>query len=139
MDDLLGGLLGGGVARRERAAAACRTSSAVCSAVAARPAARSAGGMNVGALAAALGPLIAKFLQGGGLSKIMQGAQANGLCAQADSWVGTGENQPLGAAGGRRPSSATTPSASSRSRPGSPRTRRPHVLAAGRARRSSTG
>ena len=44
--------------------------------------------MNLGAMAVALGPLLAKLLKGGGLSKMMQGAQASGLSAQADSWVG---------------------------------------------------
>ena len=51
--------------------------------------------MNMGVLVGVLGPLIAKFLQSGGLSKMMQGAKANGLSAQADSWVGTGANEPL--------------------------------------------
>lgn len=54
-----------------------------------------AGGMNLGAVVAVLGPLLAKLLKGGGLSKMMQGAQASGLSAQADSWVGTGENEPV--------------------------------------------
>ena len=75
LDDLLGGLLGGGGGSSTGA--------------------RSGGGLNMGALVATLGPLVAKFLQNGGLSKIMQGAQANGLSAQADSWVGTGANEPL--------------------------------------------
>jgi len=46
-------------------------------------------------MAAALAPLVAGFLKSGGLSKIMQGAQQAGLSAQADSWVGTGENQAI--------------------------------------------
>jgi uncharacterized protein YidB (DUF937 family) len=50
------------------------------------------GGMNVAALAAVIGPLLIKLLKGGGLSKMMQGAQASGLSGQADSWVGTGAN-----------------------------------------------
>ena len=75
LQDILGGVLGGG------GGASTGT--------------RSGGGVNMGALVATLGPLIAKFLQGGGLSKIVQGAQASGLSAQADSWVGTGANKPL--------------------------------------------
>ncbi len=57
----------------------------------------SAGGMNMGALVAALAPLIAKLVKGGGLSKLMSNAQTSGLSAQADSWVGTGENAQVGA------------------------------------------
>jgi uncharacterized protein YidB (DUF937 family) len=43
----------------------------------------------------ALLPVLAGFLASGGLSKIMGGLKANGLSAQADSWVGTGENQAV--------------------------------------------
>ena len=70
LEDLLGGMLGGGSGGDGR----------------------SSGGVNLAALAAALGPLLAQFLQGGGLSRLLQGAQANGLSAQADSWVSTGDN-----------------------------------------------
>ena len=72
LQDVLGGLLGGG-----SAGGGIGTK---------------AGGMNMGALAAALAPLVLKLLKGGGLSKMMQGAQASGLSSQADSWVGTGGN-----------------------------------------------
>jgi uncharacterized protein YidB (DUF937 family) len=74
LQDILGGLLGGGSGGSPGTAA---------------------GGMNLGALAAALGPLLAKLLQGGGLSKLLGNAQASGLSAQADSWVGTGENESV--------------------------------------------
>ena len=74
LQDILGGLLGGGSGGSPGTAA---------------------GGMNLGALAAALGPLLGKLLQGGGLSKLLGNAQASGLSAQADSWVGTGENQSV--------------------------------------------
>jgi uncharacterized protein YidB (DUF937 family) len=74
LQDVLGGLLGGGSGGSPGTAA---------------------GGMNLGALAAALGPLLGKLLQGGGLSKLLGNAQASGLSAQADSWVGTGENQSV--------------------------------------------
>jgi uncharacterized protein YidB (DUF937 family) len=75
LEDLLGGMLGGGTGSSSGG--------------------QSYGGMNLAALAAALGPLLTKFLQDGGLSKLLQGAQANGLSAQADSWVSTGDNLPL--------------------------------------------
>jgi uncharacterized protein YidB (DUF937 family) len=50
-----------------------------------------------GSLMATLGPLLAVLLANGGLKKILGGMNANGLSAQADSWVGTGENQQIGA------------------------------------------
>jgi uncharacterized protein YidB (DUF937 family) len=52
------------------------------------------GGGGGGAMGALL-PIPAGFLASGGLSKIMGGLKANGLSAQADSWVGTGSNQPV--------------------------------------------
>jgi uncharacterized protein YidB (DUF937 family) len=76
LEDVLGGLLGGGASGSPGT---------------------SAKGMNVSAVAAALGPLLAKLLKSGGLSKMVQGAQTSGLSAQADSWVGTGENAPVSA------------------------------------------
>ncbi len=74
LEDVLGGLLGGGTSGSPGTAA---------------------NGMNVAAIAAALGPLIAKLVKSGGLSKMVSGAQASGLSAQADSWVGTGANAPV--------------------------------------------
>ena len=66
IDDLLGGLLGGGVAAAVAAAAGCRTSSAGSSAAggAARPGHASGGGMNMGALVGALGPLARQVAPG---------------------------------------------------------------------------
>jgi uncharacterized protein YidB (DUF937 family) len=74
LEDVLGGLLGGGASGSPGTAAK---------------------GVNVAAVAAALGPLIAKLVKSGGLSKMVSGAQASGLSAQADSWVGTGANAPV--------------------------------------------
>lgn len=48
-------------------------------------------------LMAALLPIVLKMLKGGGLGKILSGAQAQGLSGQADSWVGKGENQSISA------------------------------------------
>jgi uncharacterized protein YidB (DUF937 family) len=75
LQDVLGGLLGGGSGGGGMGT--------------------KAGGMNMGALAAVLAPLVLKLLQGGGLQKLMQNAHANGLTSEADSWVGTGENQQV--------------------------------------------
>ena len=76
LQDVLGGLLGGGSGGGTGTAA---------------------GGMNMGALAAALAPLVMKLLKGGGVQKLMDNAQASGLSAEADSWVGTGANQQVSA------------------------------------------
>jgi uncharacterized protein YidB (DUF937 family) len=96
LDDLLGGLLGGGSGGGGGAGGLQDILGGVLGGGGgASTGTRSGGGVNMGALVATLGPLIAKFLQGGGLSKIVQGAQASGLSAQADSWVGTGANKPL--------------------------------------------
>ena len=35
------------------------------------------------------------MLAGGGLQQVLSGFQANGLSAQTDSWIGTGENRPI--------------------------------------------
>jgi uncharacterized protein YidB (DUF937 family) len=43
-------------------------------------------------------PLVASMLMNGGLKKLLARLQAQGKGAQADSWVGRGANQPLGAA-----------------------------------------
>jgi uncharacterized protein YidB (DUF937 family) len=67
LDDMLGGLLGGG---------------------------RGGGGGGGSAMGALL-PVLAGLLAGGGLSKVLGGLKANGLSAQADSWVGTGTNEPV--------------------------------------------
>ena len=76
LQDVLGGLLGGGSDGGTGTAA---------------------GGMNMGALAAALAPLVLKLIKGGGVQKLMDNAEANGLSAEAGSWVGTGANQQVSA------------------------------------------
>lgn len=52
------------------------------------------GGRGGGGMSALL-PVVAGLLASGGLSKIMGGLKANGLTAEADSWVGTGPNKPV--------------------------------------------
>jgi uncharacterized protein YidB (DUF937 family) len=74
LDDILGGLTGGGDASGGSAQ----------------------GGM--GGLLTALLPMVGGLLAGGGLQKVLSGFQANGLAAQTDSWVGTGENAPISGA-----------------------------------------
>jgi uncharacterized protein YidB (DUF937 family) len=58
------------------------------------------GGM--GGLLGSLLPMLGGLLAGGGLQKVLTGFQANGLSAQADSWVGTGENKPISGADVRK-------------------------------------
>jgi uncharacterized protein YidB (DUF937 family) len=55
---------------------------------------QSGGGGGLGALVPVLGGLLAS----GGLQKILGGLKANGLSQQADSWVGTGPNEPVSGA-----------------------------------------
>jgi uncharacterized protein YidB (DUF937 family) len=59
-----------------------------------------AGGM--GGLLGSLLPVLGGLLAGGGLQKVISGFQANGLSAQADSWVGTGANEPISGADVRK-------------------------------------
>lgn len=75
LGDLLGGLLGGGGSGTSGGG----------------------GSSGLASVMAVLGPLIASFLANGGLAKLVNGMQAQGLSAQADSWVGTGPNEPIGA------------------------------------------
>jgi uncharacterized protein YidB (DUF937 family) len=53
------------------------------------------GGKGMAAMAAIAAPMVIKFLQGGGLNKLMSGFQEKGMGDKADSWVGTGENKPI--------------------------------------------
>ncbi len=53
------------------------------------------GGDDKSKLLTALMPVIITMLANGGLSKILSGMKGKGLSAQADSWVGKGENLPI--------------------------------------------
>jgi uncharacterized protein YidB (DUF937 family) len=102
LDDLLGGLLGGGSGSASggsggRAGGLQDILGGLLGGGSGGGTGTAAGGMSMGALAAALAPLVMKLLKGGGVQKLMQNAQANGLSAEADSWVGTGANQPVSA------------------------------------------
>jgi len=59
-----------------------------------------AGGM--GGLLTSLLPVLGGMLAGGGLQKVISGFEANGLSAQAASWVGTGKNAPISGADVRK-------------------------------------
>jgi uncharacterized protein YidB (DUF937 family) len=88
LDDLLGGLLGGqggGGGGLED----------VLSQITGEKGGTTAGARAGGAgIMGALLPLIASFLQNGGLNKILSGFRQQGLESRASSWVGTGANEP---------------------------------------------
>ena len=46
-------------------------------------------------MAAVAAQLVLKFLQNGGLEKLLGGMKQRGLTEQADSWVSTGKNEPI--------------------------------------------
>ena len=95
LDDLLGGLLGGGSGGSAGGLQDILGGMLGRGSSGGGGMGTKAGGMNLGALAAVLAPVVMKLLKGGGLQKLMQNAQASGLSAEADSWVGTGENQQV--------------------------------------------
>jgi uncharacterized protein YidB (DUF937 family) len=81
LDDLLGGLLGGQGGTTGSPSVA-------------------AGGQSGGAAASLIPmllPVLASVLAGGGLNKILDSLKAQGGQSQADSWVGTGTNEPVSA------------------------------------------
>jgi uncharacterized protein YidB (DUF937 family) len=47
------------------------------------------------AMAAVAAPMVIKFLQGGGLNKLLGGFQEKGMADKAESWVGKGENKAI--------------------------------------------
>jgi uncharacterized protein YidB (DUF937 family) len=53
------------------------------------------GGGGGGGMLGMLMPVVGSLLAGGGLQKIMSGLEHQGAGAQASSWVGKGENQPV--------------------------------------------
>lgn len=85
LEDLLGGILSGGGTQEGLAPG-------------------SAGGMNPADMSQSLnrimmvaGPILAMLAQGGGLQDLLGKLAGGGLGDQANSWVGTGENQPVSA------------------------------------------
>jgi uncharacterized protein YidB (DUF937 family) len=86
LDDLLGGLLGGksgGGGLGDLLGGLTGGSKA-------------AGGGGGGAsMLAALAPLLGSLLASGGLQKLLSQFQAQGMGAKANSWMSTGENEPL--------------------------------------------
>jgi uncharacterized protein YidB (DUF937 family) len=87
VDKILGGLLGG-------KGGGVDLTNILAGLGGARSTTGGGGGLNPAMLMALL-PLVAGLLKGGGLQKILAGFQAKGFSAQADSWVGTGENQQV--------------------------------------------
>ncbi|MCP9486563.1 MAG: YidB family protein [Gaiellaceae bacterium MAG52_C11] len=73
LGDLLGGILGGG----------------------SRGGSLAGGGLGGNPMLRMLLPMVASMLANGGLEKVLSGLQAKGKTAETDSWVSTGENQPV--------------------------------------------
>ena len=83
LGDLLGGLAGGG------------GNSELGNILGGLTGGGSAKGGGMGALLIGLVPMVSKLLAGGGLQKVLAGFQQEGLAEQANSWVGTGANEPI--------------------------------------------
>lgn len=79
LEDLLGGLVGG-----SKASAGSGGGGGIGT---------RAGGVSTGALVGALAPLVIGMLRNGGLQKLIQTFQRKGLGAQAGSWVAPGANE----------------------------------------------
>ena len=94
MDDLLGGLLGGG----SGGGGLGDVLGGVLGGGAQSSPGTKSGGMNTGALAAALAPVVIGMLKSGGLQKLISGFQAKGMGDKADSWVAPGKNKPVSGA-----------------------------------------
>jgi len=90
LDDLLGGLLGGGTDEGGGGGGL----SDILGGLTGGPTSSTAAGGNIGAM---LVPLLAGLIASGGLSKLLGSLKANGLSSQADSWTGTGANEPIDA------------------------------------------
>jgi uncharacterized protein YidB (DUF937 family) len=85
LGDLLGGLAGGG------------GNSELGNILGGLAGGGSAKGGGMGALLIGLVPMVSKLLADGGLQKVLSGFQQQGLAEQANSWVGTGANEPIDA------------------------------------------
>lgn len=83
LGDLLGGILGG------------KGGSSDLGNVLGRLGGGSGGSGTGGGTLAALLPILGSMLAQGGLSKVLSGFQGQGLGSQADSWVGSGPNEPI--------------------------------------------
>ena len=85
LDEALGGLLGG------KGGSGGGDLGSILGGLTGGAGGRSGGG---GTLAALL-PLVGGLLANGGLQKMLSGFQSKGLAQQADSWVSTGDNEPV--------------------------------------------
>lgn len=83
LDDLLGGLLGGKGGSKDLGG--------VLGGLGGGSGGPGGGSGTLGALLPILGSMLAQ----GGLSKVLSGFKGQGLGSQADSWVGSGSNEPV--------------------------------------------
>ena len=91
LEDILGGLTGGGGGTPDLGALLGRLTGG---APGTGSTGTGAGGLDLGQLTALAGPLVG-MLQQGGLDHVLGQFQANGLGEAAQSWVGSGANQPV--------------------------------------------
>ena len=99
IEDLLGGILGGGSGGRSSGGGGLGDLlGGVLGGGGGVTSGGRAGGAGMGAIVGALAPLVIQMLRSGGLSKLLQGFQARGLGAQADSWVAPGGNESVSGA-----------------------------------------
>jgi uncharacterized protein YidB (DUF937 family) len=89
LEDLLGGLLGGGQGGSGAQAGTPDLGAMLGQLTGGE------GGLDMGKLAALAGPLLATIQQSGGLDKILGQLQSGGLGDAVSSWLGTGANQAV--------------------------------------------
>lgn len=92
LDDLLGGLLGG------QGGDGGGLEDILGQLTGGQGGGQSTASAGAGGLVGALLPMVAAFLQNGGLNKILAGFQQQGQSSQAASWVGTGSNESVSGA-----------------------------------------
>lgn len=92
LDDLLGGLLGGG---EGQGGGLDDILSQITGGQSSGSAGTTTSGAAGGGMLAMLLPLIASFLRNGGLNKILSGLQQQGMSSKAASWVGTDANEAV--------------------------------------------
>lgn len=85
IDDLLGGLLGGGQDSEQGGGLGGILGQLT----------GGEGGADMGKLVAGLAPMLTQLLGGGGLGSLLEAFGQKGMGHQAHSWVDTGQNEPI--------------------------------------------
>lgn len=95
LEDLLGSILGGGASGGSPAAAPARQGGGSGLPMGLDPETLTRHTQQLNKVMMVVGPMIAMFAANGGLQKLMGQLTGAGHGAQANSWVSTGENQPI--------------------------------------------